>query len=75
MDTHVTMWLVGIVGTLFCGLVIYVLNSINESIKGVKEEVSHLNNNLVRIDRRVAYLEGRLSGHPEEQPQRRGGGL
>lgn len=75
MDTHVTMWLVGLVGTLFCGLVVYVLNSINESIKGVKEEVSHLNNNLVRIDRRVAYLEGRLSGHPEEQQQRRGGGL
>lgn len=76
MEAQVTMWLIGLVGTLFCGLVIYTLSSINESIKGVKEEVSHLNNNLVRIDRRVAYLEGRLSGHPDEAPQqRRGGGL
>lgn len=65
MEQEVLMWLVGIVGTLFSTMVVYILNNINNSIKDVRKEMSDLNVNLVRIDRRVAYLEGKMAGHPD----------
>jgi hypothetical protein len=69
MEQDVLMWLLGLVGIVFSGLIIYVLNGINQSVQGLRDEVRTLNTNLVRIDRRVAYLEGRMSDkgiHREE---------
>lgn len=62
-------WVLGIGATVFSILIVHVLNSINQAIQGVREEVKTLNNNLVRIDRRVAYLEGRAFGKSHEEQQ------
>lgn len=67
MQNDVLMWLLGLVGVLFSGLIVYTLNSISQAIQGLRAEVRELNTNLVRIDRRVAYLEGRMFNGEERK--------
>ena len=67
MQNDVLMWLLGLVGVLFSGLIVYTLNSIRQAIQGLRAEVRELNTNLVRIDRRVAYLEGRMFNGEERK--------
>lgn len=69
MEKDVLMWLLGLVGVVFSGLIIYVLNGINQSVQGLRDEVRALNTNLVRIDRRVAYLEGRMGNKNAAQSE------
>ena len=65
MADELLMWIVGLVGTLLSVGVFHVLNGINSTLKDIRIEVHSVGTNLTRLDRRVAYLEGRYDGGRE----------
>lgn len=48
---------------------VFILKSIRDSILGLKSSLDVTNNNLSRLDRRVAFLEGRLFPGLRDQNQ------
>lgn len=66
MTEQIVMWLLGVGGVLFATGIFHVLNTINSSIKELNSTVVTVANNLARLDRRVAYLEGRYDGGREK---------
>jgi hypothetical protein len=71
MSEQVLIWLLGLIGALFCAGVLHILGSINRALDNLGKEVHTVGTNLTRLDRRVAYLEGRYEGgrEPRHQPK------